>query len=431
VMGLLIGLIPVVHILRTNLTAGIQSSSRGASSSRGVRALSGVLVVAQVAVALMLLTGAGLLIHSFAQALRVDTGLDASKVVTARLALTRQYRTSPEAANAMRERLFQAMREISGVTSVALSFSTPFQGGLPINAFALENDTLPPGSPQPGAFRVIVTPAYAETLGLKVVEGRFYEEADMASERQVFVVDQSFARKFFPNGSAIGGRFAFGGRPARPEDWPTIIGVVKDVPHNGVEEKSGNPFIYQLFRGGQPAGLTLFLRTDRPADDVVAAVRDKVRAIDPALPLFESGSLAQFVGSSFDNRRAVMLLLAAFAGLALFLSALGIYGVLAYDVSQRTREIGMRSAVGASRGQIATLILRQGLWKSAIGVVLGLAGAALLSRYMTTLLFNVQPTDPAVYAAVSFVLIAVALLASYLPARRASRIDPLIALRDE
>ena len=226
-------------------------------------------------------------------------------------------------------------------------------------------------------------------------------------------------------------RFSFGGRPAKPEDWPVIIGVVKDVPHNGVEEKSGNPFIYQIMQGGRPGGLTLFLRTTRPAGDVVSALRDKVRAIDPALPLFEAGGLEEAVGSSFDNRRAVMLLLAAFAGLALFLSALGIYGVLAYDVSQRTREIGVRSAIGASRGQIAGLILRQGLWKGGIGVVLGLIGAALLSRSMTTLLFNVRPTDPAVYAAVSFVLIAVALLASYLPARRASRIDPLIALRDE
>ena len=206
---------------------------------------------------------------------------------------------------------------------------------------------------------------------------------------------------------------------------------MKDVPHNGVEEKSGNPFIYQLFQGGRPGGLTLFLRTDRPASDVVSALRDKVRAIDPALPLFDAGGLQEAVDSSFDNRRAVMLLLAAFAGLALFLSALGIYGVLAYDVSQRTREIGVRSAIGASRGQIAGLILRQGLWKGGIGVVLGLIGAALLSRSMTTLLFNVRPTDPAVYAAVSFVLIGVALLASYLPARRASRIDPLIALRDE
>ena len=253
----------------------------------------------------------------------------------------------------------------------------------------------------------------------------------MAPGRRLFVVDQSFARKFFPNGSAVGGKFSFGGRPAKPEDWPSIIGVVKDVPHNGVEEKSGNPFIYQIMQGGRPAGLTLFLRTARPTGDVVSALRNKVRTIDPAIPLFDAGGLAEAVGSSFDNRRAVMLLLAAFAGLALFLSALGIYGVLAYDVSQRTREIGVRSAIGASRGQIASLILRQGLWKGAIGVVLGLVGAALLSSSMTTLLFNVRPTDPTVYAAVSLVLIAVALLASYLPARRASRIDPLIALREE
>jgi putative ABC transport system permease protein len=431
VVGLLIGLISVVHILRTNLAAVIQSNSRGASSSRGVRALSGVLVVAQVAVALMLLTGAGLLIHSFAEALKVDTGLAPTNVVTARIALTRQHRASDDAANAIRDRLFQAMKEIPGVTSVALSFSTPFQGGLPINAFTLENDTLPAGAPQPGAFRVIVTPGYAETLGLKLVEGRFYEEADLAPGRRLFVVDQSFARKFFPNGSAVGGRFSFGGRPEKPEDWPVIVGVVKDVPHNGVEEKSGNPFIYQLMQGGRPGGLTLFLRTNRPTGDAVSALRDKVRAIDPASPLFDVGVLQEAVDSSFDNRRAVMLLLVAFAGLALFLSALGIYGVLAYDVSQRTREIGVRSAIGASRGQIVGLILRQGLWKGGIGVVLGLVGAALLSSSMTTLLFNVRPTDPTVYAAVSIVLIAVALLASYLPARRASRIDPLVALRDE
>src|SRR5262245_45491287 len=431
VIGVLIGLVPVLHLLRTNLAAVIQSNSRGSSSSRGVRALSGVLVVAQVSVALMLLTGAGLLIYCFAHALRVDLGLEPSSVVTASIALTREHRASDDAANSSRERLLQAMREIPGVTSAALAFSTPFKGGLPINAFTLENDTLPPGSPQPGAFRVIVTPGYLQTLGLKLLDGRFYEEADMAPGRRLFVVDQSFARKFFPDRPAIGGRFSFGGRPDKPEEWPQIIGVVKDVPHNGVEEKSGNPFLYQIMQGGRPAGLTLFVRTARPARDMGAAVRNKVRTIDPALPLFDAGGLEEAVDSSFDNRRAVMLLLATFAGLALFLSALGIYGVLAYDVSQRTREIGVRSAIGASSGQIAGLILQQGLWKGGIGVVLGLIGAALLSRSMTTMLFNVRPTDPVVYATVSLVLIGVALVASYLPARRAARIDPLIALRDE
>jgi predicted permease len=324
------------------------------------------------------------------------------------------------------------MREIPGVTSVALSFTTPFQGGLPINAFTLETDTLPPGAPQPGAFRVVVTPGYLETLGLTLVEGRFYQEADVAPDgRQQFVVDESFARKFFPNRSAIGGRFAFGGRPADPNDWPVIIGVVKDVPHNGVEEKSGNAIVYQLLTGGAPGGLTMFMKANRPTADVVAALRSGVQAIDPKLPLFEVGTLEEAVGSSFDNRRAVMLLLGAFAALALFLSALGIYGVLAYDVSQRTREIGVRSAIGASRSQISTLILKQGLWKGGIGVALGLVGAFMLSSSMSSLLFEVQPTEPVVYVSVSLVLIAVAMLASYLPARRASRINPLVALRDE
>lgn len=431
VVGLLIGLIPVIHTLRTNLAEVIQRSSRGASSGRGVRALSSLLVVAQVAIALMLLTGAGLLVHSFAQAIKVDTGLNPQGVITGRVALPQAHRASDEAANAIRERLLQAMREIPGVSAVSLASATPFQGGLPINAFTLERDTLPPGAAQPGAFRVIVAPGYFETLGIQLVEGRFYTDADMDPKKRQFVVDESFARKYFPNGSALGGRFAFGPRPQKDEDWPTIIGVVKDVPHNGVEEKSGNPFIYQVLQGGRPAGMTLFLRTTRSTGDAVTALREKVRAIDPAIALYDTGPLDQVIGASFDNRRAVMLLLTAFAGLALFLSALGIYGVLAYDVSQRTREIGVRSAIGASHGQIVTMVLKQGLWKSGLGVVIGLVGALFVSRSMTSLLFNVKPTDPAVYAIVAFALIAVALLASYLPARRAAKIDPLIALRDE
>ena len=431
VVGLLIGLIPVFHILRTNLAEVIQRGTRGASSGRGVRALSSFLVVSQVAVALVLLTGAGLLIRSFAKALDVNPGFNPKGVVTARLALPQAHRASDEAASKIRERLLIALREIPGAQSVALSFATPFQGGLPINAFTLEKDVLPPGAAQPGAFRVFVTPGYLETLGLKLLEGRFYEEGDFAPGRRLFVVDQSFARKYFPNGSAVGGRFTFGQRPEKDADWPVIIGVVKDLPHNGVEEKSGNPFVYQIMRTGRPDGITLFVRSDRPAGDVVSAMREKVRGIDPAIVLFDAGAMTQVVDSSYDNRRAVMLLLVAFAGLAMFLSALGIYGVLAYDVSQRTREIGVRGAIGASHGQIIGLVLKQGLWKTGIGIVIGLVGAVLLSRSMESLLFSVRPTDPIVYVAVCVVLVLAAVLASYLPARRAARIDPLVALRGE
>lgn len=432
VVGLLIGLIPVFHILRTNLAEIIQSSSRSTSSGRGVRALSSILVVVQVSVALVLLTGAGLLIHSFTKALAVSPGFDPRGVVTARIIIPQPHRATAEASNKFQQLLRQALQELPGVTSVALAGSTPFQGGLPINAFTLEQDTLPPGSPQPGAFRVLVTPGYAETLGLKLLEGRFYEEADRDPKRRVFVVDDSFARKFFPGKSAIGGRFSFGPRPEKPEDWPTIIGVVRDIPHNGVEEKSGNPFIYQVMpQDARPGGLTVFVRTDRRPEELIPVLRAKVKQLDPTIFLYEVGSMEKVVGASFDNRRAVMLLLAAFAALALFLSSLGIYGVLAYDVSQRTREIGVRGAIGAAPGQIVGLILRQGIWKAGVGVAIGLVGASLLSRSMTSLLFGVAPTDPAVYAAGALVLILVALVASYLPARRAAKIDPLVALRDE
>ncbi len=431
-VGVVIGLIPVYHVLRSNLAEVIQRSSRGSSSGAGVRALSSGLVILQSAVALVLLTGAGLLIHSFMNALRVDPGFNPNGVVTARIVIPAALRSSPEAADKFQERLMIALKELPGVTSVALSSATPFQGGLPINAFTLEEDTLPPGAPQPGAFRVQVTPGYLETLGLKLVDGRFYSEADRDPKLKQFVVDQSFAKKFFPNRSAVGGRFVFGNRPDKPEDWPTIIGVVKDIPHNGVEEKSGNPFIYQITpQGARAGGYTMFLRTPRPAEEIVPALRAKIRALEPTLFLYDAGSLEKVVGESFDNRRAVMLLLAAFAGLALFLSSLGIYGVLAYDVTLRTREIGIRGALGATREEIAGMIVKQGLIKAAIGLVLGLIGAVLLSRYMETLLFDVKNTDPMAYVIVSVLLLAVAALASYLPARRAAKIDPMVALRVE
>jgi predicted permease len=431
VAALLISLVPIVHILRANLMGIIHRSSRGSSTSAGVRTLSSVLIVGQVAIALVLLTAAGLLIHSFVKAIAIDPGFEPGGVVVGRVAIPLAHRRDDAAAKAFQERTLAAMKEIPGVSSVALGFAVPFQGGLPLNAFTLFEDTLPPGSPQPGANRVIASADYAATLKLHLLEGRFLEPGDFTTNNsRVFVVDEKFARKYFPGRSAIGGRFSFGGRPQNDADWPTIVGVVRNVPHRGVEDPDGHPYVYQPLTG-RPGGVVVFLRTDRPAADVIAAMREKLRAIDPAAALFDTGPLTQFIEQSFNQRRGVMLLLGTFAALALFLSALGIYGVLAYDVSQRTREIGVRGAIGATSSQVIALIMRQGLVKTAIGLVIGLGGALLLSRYLKTLLYDLSPTDPLAYAAVSLLLLVVAALASYLPARRAARINPIEALRVE
>ena len=430
--ALLISVAPILHILRTNLSEIINSSSRGSADGVGIRALSSTLIVGQVAVALVLLCGAGLLIHSFMRALAVNPGFEPRGVVVGRLAVPPALRGSGNAARTLQERVKQVMQEIPGVTGVAFSIATPFLGGIPLNAFTLAEETLPPGSPQPGANRVVVSPEYLKTLRLTLLEGRFIEPSDISAEgnSRVFVVDENFARKYFPGRSAIGGRFSFGGRPQNDADWPTVIGVVRNVPHRGVYDDSGVPFVYQPLGGGLGGG-TVLLRTDRPVAETVALMRGKLNGIDPSIALFDTGSLEDAIASSYTERRATMLLLAGFAGVALFLSTLGIYGVLTYDVSQRTREIGVRGAIGATHQQVIGLVMRQGLVKAIIGLAIGLVGAVLLSGYLRTQLYQVSPTDPRAYVVVSVVLLSVAALASYLPARRAARINPIEALRME
>jgi putative ABC transport system permease protein len=428
-VGLLIGLLPVIHILRSNLSALIHRSSRSASGGRGVRALSSILVTGQVAIALVLLTGAGLLVHSFANAISVNPGFDPKNLVVGNIALPALYQAKDKAASLQRS-LDQAMREIPGVDGVAYATGVPFQGGLPVNALTLKDSLLPRDSPQPGAFIVGVSLGYFQALHIQLLEGRLLDESDVKGGKS-FVVDEHFEKRYFPGHSAIGGHFTFSGPPAKEEDWPVIVGVVRYVPHNGVEDQSNNPFVYYPLLTATPGGLSLFLRSSRPVGDVISALREKLRAVDPAIPLFETGTLQKAIDESFDNRRAVMLLLGGFAALALFLSAIGIYGVLAYDVSQRTREIGIRGAIGATRSQIIGLIMIQGLWKTGVGLGVGLVSAILLSHYMTSMLFELKPSDPWAYIAVSLLLAAIAALASYLPARHAAGISPNEALRIE
>jgi predicted permease len=430
-VGLLIGLVPVVHILRSDLAQVIQRSSRSSSGGRGVRALSSVLATGQVAVALVLLSGAGLLIHSFANAIAVDPGFDPRNLVVGSIALPSAYNDKDKSA-AFQLKLARALGEIPGVDGAALATGIPFEGNLPILALTLKDSLLPANSPQPGAFLIGVSLDYFRTLKVPLLKGRFFGETDTAKDaRPVFVVDERFEQRYFPGHSAVDGHFTFNGPPSKESDWPVIVGVVRNIPHNGVEDKSNNPFVYYPVAYTSPGGLNIIVRSSRPAADLISSIREKLLAIDPSIPLFETGTVQNAIDGSVDGRRAVMLLLGGFAGLALFLSAMGIYGVLAYDISQRTREIGIRGAIGATRSQIVGLIMVQGLWKTGIGLVVGLAGAVLLSRYMTSMLFELKPSDPWAYLLVSLLLATVAAVACYLPARRASRIDPNAALRTE
>jgi predicted permease len=429
VMSLVIGLLPIVHVLRGNLLGVIQSRSRSASTGKGVRTLSSALVVAQVAFALILLTGAGLLIHSFANAIAIDPGFEPRQMIAARVALPGKYQKDNGTVQ-FQQRLLASLREIPDLTA-SLATATPFATGLPINAFGLRDYTLPPGASQPGAFHLGASPTYLDALHIPLREGRWFNDTDTDKSRRVFVVDENFAKRFFPGKSAVGQHLTFGGPPAKEEDWPEIVGVVGNVRHNGVEEKSGNPYLYHPLTQTPFGEVSVLIRTARPVVEAIALLREKIAAIDPALPVFQAGPMDSVITTRLNNRRAIMLLLGSFAGIALLLSAIGIYGVLAYDVSQRTREIGIRGAIGATREQIVTLILHQGLWKTGIGLAAGIAGALALSRYMTTLLFDVKSTDPLVYVVVTLLLLMTAVLASYLPARRAARIDPLVALRSE
>lgn len=430
VVALAIALLPMLRTWRTNLLASMQGGTRGASAGGGMRMASGLLVTAQVALALILLIGASLLLRSFGRVLAVDPGFDANRVVQARTVFGGPGST-PASIKSTQDLIVTRMREIPGVEEVAYVSGFPIARITTTHAFPIRGLTLGKEDTFPQASVQIVSPGYFEVMGIRLLEGRVFNADDTRQDsRRVYVIDQNFARKHFPNRSPVGECFAFGAPNDPPEKWPMIIGVVAAAKLGGLEDDRETPFVFAPM-GVAPA-FSLLLRTERPASVILPLMREKLRSVDSSAPLYIAGSLEEDLRDwKLTNRRGIMVLLGAFAGIALLLSAVGIYGMLAYDVAQRTKEIGIRGAIGASRGQIVAMILKQALWKTGVGLVIGLGGAFFLSRYLSTLLFEVKPTDPLVFSGVSLLLLLVALLASWLPARKAARIDPVVALRAE
>jgi predicted permease len=430
-VALVIGLLPVARIWRAgSLQGAIQSGTRGASRGGGIRAMSGGLVVAQVALALLLLVGAGLLLRSFANVMAIDPGFDVKRVIHVRAAYDSSY-TDLEKLQGLQNRILEKMREIPGIESVACSDRLPGFGEnkpatLPIVGMAPGQDGI-----YPTAVVLGVSPEYFSTMGIRLLEGRGFTEADQVPKaRTVLIVDRKFAERHFPGRSAVGQLIAWGPKDQKRDDAPVIVGVAEVARVGGLEDSNDTPYAYMAM-GTSRGGLSIELRTTRAFKDVMPLIRAQLRAVDSALPIYQEQSMQTWLDDKLAGRRGILWLLGAFAGIALILAAVGLYGMLAYDVTQRTKEIGIRGALGATRGQIVAMILRQGLWKAGLGLALGLAGAFGLSRYLGSLLFGVKPTDPAIFVGVTALLLLVALLASWLPARRAAKVDPIVALRCE
>ncbi len=429
VTGLLFGLAPALQAARASVSTALRDEERGAAGRVGrVRP---ILVMAQVALALVLLTGAGLMLRTFQALGDIDPGFDA----TATLAVSvsppaARYRETAQVLD-FYDRFMGSLAALPGVRNVG-AISTLFLSRLP-NMSSIAVEGAPPRAPDDPVVAVVfdaVTPSFFETFGLRLIAGRIPNETETTQTPSVAVVNQSFVRQFMSEGDVVGRRFTYD-NPENPDaDWITVIGVIADARRAGPTEPI-RPEAYIPHRQFIARSMTLLLRTDRDPLNLVPAVRGVLRALDAELPLSQVATVEQLVARAQSTRRFVLDMLLLFAGLAAVLAGVGIYGVMAYLVSRRTHEVGIRMAVGASRSDVIAMILRDAALQIGPGVLAGIAGAILLARLLRNQLYGVSPADPLTLAVVAILLSAVALFASWLPARRAATTDPLQALRAE
>ncbi len=427
--GLIISFLPTVRLFSRNLIKGLSESSRGSSTNRGSQRISSALVCGQLSLALVLLVGAGLLIHSFYNIVTRDYGLDATNVTTLRIPLLGQRYQDNVKVVQFQDRIREIVSAMPGVESVGIGRDVPMYSDYSSGAIQYSGSKMDPNGKPPLAFNTRVSPGYFEALGIKLLRGEVFGPLDVAGSRRGVVIDEKMADLYFNGESPIGRKLVNDFLDPNEEHWPEIIGVVEFAQHERIDDERGYPFAYYSIYDGIQRSFSLFIRSDIGSDLLVAEVRKRLGELDSKLPVFLSGPLIDFVDESLNNRRVIMYLLTIFAVIAMLLSSIGIYGVMAYSVSRQRREIGTRAAIGATRGEIVKLFFKRALRKTAIGLGLGLVGALTLSRFLAAMLYEVESTDFLVYTLITVVLFLVSLLASYLPAMKASRIHPMETLR--
>ncbi len=427
VTGLVFGLVPAIAVSRGNTNALLKEDTARGSSGRGTGVTRAVLVIAETALALMLLVGAGLLLKSFARLQEVNPGFSADNVLTAQLALPATRYPDAAAQRAFWTRLIERVRALAGVTAVGLTSNVPFNGMVGSGSYSIVGYTPPQGDAQPHGRQEIVGGDYFRAMQIPLVAGRLFNDADGADSPPVVIIDQYLVKRYFAGKSPLGRQLRLGGPTSPPYSIVGVVGTINSIDLG--EAVAKERLYYPVAQETNPA-MALIVKTRIEPRALVAQVRAAVSAIDSEQPMSDVRTMDEWMARSLEGRRAPMLLLALFGGVALTLSAIGIYGVLAFGVAQRAREFGIRQALGAKPRAILALVLGQGMRTTGIGVALGLAGAVVLTRYLQSLLFNVGSYDLPVYAGVTTLLIAVAFVACYLPARRATRIAPTVALRE-
>jgi putative ABC transport system permease protein len=437
--GIIFGLVPALRASTPDVASALKQSARGSILAPSSR-LRSLLVVAQVAMALVLLVGAGLMMRSFTRLMAIEPGFDPENVLTMRVTLPAAKYADRDRWIAFHEDLIQRVSSIPGVTAAGLNSALPLEGGAAESAIGVEGRPLPgPGTlPTMCVFQTI-TPDYHRAMGIRLLKGRFFTPSDQTRSAPVAIVDETLVSRLFPNEEPLGRRvgFEFSGSRDKPEIvWREIVGVVSNVKHYGLTSTAPFVQVYapvtQLptyFSPRRPS-MAIVARTALASEAVTSAIRREVAAIDRDIPVYGMQTMQGYLSQNTEQPRMSMVLLSGLAALALALAVVGIYGVVSYSVAQRTQEIGVRMALGATRSHILRLVVGQASMLVVAGVIVGIIGALGMASIVRTMLYQVSARDPITFAAIALILTVVGVLASVIPARRAVRVDPIVALRE-